>query len=60
MFILFYILLFIEKTYIKIKETDENSVIIENAKDYYKLLRKKYLDIVKNWVKNLIMLSGKM
>lgn len=43
---------------INILETEENAIIIENARDYYKLLNKKYLQIIKNWEKILTTLPG--
>lgn len=45
---------------INILETEENAIIIENARDYYKLLNKKYLQIIKNWEKILTTLPGKL
>lgn len=43
---------------IMITETEENAIVIENAREHYKLLSKKYLDVVKNWIKNLTVLTG--
>ncbi|KAK7582477.1 hypothetical protein V9T40_013922 [Parthenolecanium corni] len=42
---------------IMITETEENAIVIENAREHYKLLSKKYLDVVKNWIKNLTVLT---
>lgn len=49
---------FTDEKKIKIAETEENAIVIENAREHYKLLSKKYLDIVKNWIKNLTALTG--
>lgn len=54
----FYFSFISDQKILTIKETEENAIIIENIKDHYKLLKNKYLNSVKNWIKNLTTLAG--